>query len=122
MHPICVQTVYVPELQAALNFYTTALGYEVEQTYGPCIAQLKTPGTTLILQEIEPGQAASLRPCVALAFQTEDIAASMRQVQQSGGTLLHDTPQPCPVGLYVQFTDPAGVLHELLEFGDEEPS
>jgi predicted enzyme related to lactoylglutathione lyase len=122
MHPICVQTVYVPDLPTALRFYTTALGYEVEQTYGPCIAQLATSSTTLILQEIDPEQADRLKPCVAMAFQTDNILGSMQQVLQNGGTLLHNTPQPCPVGLYVQFTDPAGVLHELLEFGDAAPA
>ena len=56
MLPVCVQTIHVPDLQQALRFYTTGLGYTVKATYGPCIAQLATDGaTTLILEQIEPG-------------------------------------------------------------------
>ena len=54
-----------------------------------------------------------------LAFQTEDIAESMAQVVAAGGTLLNDRPQPCPVGIHIGFKDPAGVLHELLQFAND---
>ncbi len=35
---------------------------------------------------------------------------------KGGGQLVHGTPQKCPVGVYVAFTDPSGVEHELLQF------
>jgi predicted enzyme related to lactoylglutathione lyase len=120
MLPVCVQSVYVPNLQEAIDFYAAALGYEVEATYGGCIAQLRTGGTTLILQEIEPGgEPAS--PATVLAFRTDDIHASMRRVVQAGGELLHRVPQPCPVGVFVGFRDKAGVAYELLQF-DPRPA
>ena len=118
MHPVCVQTVYVSDLAAATAFYTGGLGYEVKATYGPCIAQLRTDGgTTLILQQLEPGVAPAV-PGTVLAFRTEDIQASMRQVRAAGGTLLVDAPQRCPVGVVVYFRDPAGVPHSLLQLAD----
>ena len=118
MNQVCVQTIYVPDLAPALDFYVRALGYDVKARYGPCIAQLQTQGTTLVIQQLEAGQAGPDRPSTVLAFRTENIAETMDQVVAAGGTLLHDTPQPCPVGVFVAFRDVAGVLHELLQFGE----
>lgn len=53
MLPICVQTIFVSDLDRAIRFYRDGLGYEVKARYGPCIAQLKTESTTLILEQIE---------------------------------------------------------------------
>jgi predicted enzyme related to lactoylglutathione lyase len=114
MLPVCVQTIYVPKLQEALRFYTDALGYEVKATYGPCIVQLKTGSVPLLLQDTEPGEQPST-PTTVLAFQTEDIQASMRSVDDAGGELLHSSPQKWSVGVFVRFKDTAGVLHELLQ-------
>lgn len=119
MKEICVQTIYVSDLTHALDFYTQALGYEVKARYGSCIAQLQSQGATLVIQEIERGQACPDRPCTVLAFKTDDIAESMAQVVAAGGILLNDKPQPCPVGVFIAFKDPAGVLHELLQFTNE---
>lgn len=115
MLPVCVQAVFVPDLEEAVRFHTEALGYEVKERYGPCIAQLRTGSTTLILQQIEPGSLPA-SPGTVLCFQSEDIHADMRKVQQAGGQLLHAEPQRCPVGVFVMFTDRAGVTYELLQF------
>jgi lactoylglutathione lyase len=118
MNKVCVQTVYVSDLARAMDFYVQALGYEVEARYGSCIAQLRTTGVTLIIQELNPDQTMPDRPCTVLAFRTSNIEDSMRQVVAAGGELLHDAPQPCPVGVYIAFKDPSGVLHELLQFSN----
>jgi predicted enzyme related to lactoylglutathione lyase len=115
MLPVCVQTIYVSNLQEAVRFYADALGYEVKASYGSCIVQLKTGSVTLILEEIEAGGQPST-PATVLAFRTEDIQASMRRVVEAGGELLHSSPQRCPVGVFVNFKDKAGVLHSLLQF------
>lgn len=114
MLPICVQTIFVSDLDRAIRFYADGLGYEVKATYGPCIAQLKTGSTTLILEQIEglhPGV-----PTTVLSFQTTDIRAAMRSVVDAGGELVDAEPQRCPVGVVVKFRDPSGVLHDLLQF------
>jgi len=115
MLPICVQTVYVADLASAVRFFETALGYTVKARYGECIVQLATESTTLILQEIE-ADALPQEPRTLLAFQTDDIHASMRAVAEAGGRLLQTEPETCPVGLVVKFEDAAGVMHELLQF------
>jgi len=116
MHPVCVQTLYVPNLHAAEEFYTNALGYEVEERYGDSIVQLKTEGVVLIIQELETNQAVPPAPATVLAFRSDDIRESMRKVVAAGGRLLHDEPQSCPVGVYVSFKDRAGIIHEILQF------
>jgi len=115
MLPVCVQTIFVSDLDDAVHFYTDGLGYEVKATYGPCITQLKTGATTLILQKMEPGSQPA-DPSPVLSFQTEDIRASMRRIVEAGGTLVHTEPRKCPVGVFVMFKDRAGVLHNLLQF------
>jgi predicted enzyme related to lactoylglutathione lyase len=115
MLPICVQTIYVDDLAGAIRFYSAALGYEVKATYGPCIAQLKTGATTLILEE-RMGDTAPAMPCTVLAFESRDIQADMRRVAEAGGQLLDTAPQRCPVGVYAMFKDPDGAQHSLLQF------
>ena len=117
MKPVCVQVINVPSLEEALRFYAQALGYEVKTRYGDCIAQLKTDGQTLVVQQIEVSQQSlPYPPSVVLAFETDDIAQAMNEVVAAGGKLLHTHPQPCPVGSFVSFTDTSGVTHELLQF------
>ena len=120
MNEICVQTIYVSNLGQAVDFYVGALGYEVEARYGQCIVQLATRGTTLVLQEIEESQTVPDRPSSVLAFKTDNIDESIKQVIAAGGTVLSDGPQACPVGIYVSFKDPSGVLHELLQFSGQQ--
>lgn len=114
MLPVCVQTIYVSDLGEAVRFYAEGLGYEVKATYGPCIAQLRTGATTLILEQMEGSHPEM--PATVLSFQADDIHAAMRRVVEAGGDLVHTEPQRCPVGVYVNFRDPAGVLHGLLQF------
>lgn len=114
MLPICVQTIFVSDLDQAIRFYGDGLGYEVKATYGPCIVQLKTGLTTLIFEQIE-GQHPEV-PTTVLSFQTTDIHAAMRSVVDAGGELVDTKPQRCPVGFVVKFRDPFGVLHDLLQF------
>lgn len=114
MLPVCVQTIYVSDLEQAIRFYAEGLGYEVKATYGPCIAQLRTGSTTLVLEQIEGSHPET--PATVLSFQTDDIQVAMRRVVEAGGELVHSEPQRCPVGVFVKFRDPAGVLHDLLQF------
>ncbi len=115
MLPVCVQTIYVHDLEQAVRFYSEGLGYEVKATYGSCITQLKTGATTLILEQIEPGSQPT-SPMTVLAFQTADIQASARTIAEAGGEIVDAEPRRCPVGLVVSFKDRAGVLHNLLQF------
>ena len=116
MQPVCVQTIYVTDIKRAVNFYGAGLGYEVEAEYGDCIVQLRTEGTALILQEIQGDSPIPSESKTVLAFQTDDILATISTLKAAGAHILHDEPQPCPVGRYVTFEDPSGIMHELLEF------
>lgn len=115
MKPICVQTIYVSDLDKALTFYNQALGYNVQERYGNCIVQLKSEGAVLILQKVDGDD----EPSVKLAFQSEDIEADIAMLKSSGAKILHDEPQQCPVGIYIAFEDIDGIGHELIEFIEE---
>ena len=115
MKSICVQTIYVKNLEKSLNFYQQSLGQKILERYGDCIVQLQSEGVALVIQQIEPDSIPT-EPQVKLAFQSEDIDADMAQLKASGATLLHDAPQSCPVGLYVAFEDIDGIGYELLQF------
>ncbi|MBM7073351.1 hypothetical protein JQC92_15150 [Shewanella sp. 202IG2-18] len=53
MKLICVQTIYVTDLQSSLSFYQQGLEQKIEEQYGDCILQLQSEGSALILQKIE---------------------------------------------------------------------
>jgi len=119
-HPVRVQTMVVTSLANAVAFYTQVLGYTVKAAYGPAIVQLDTGDrTTLILQETHPAESGK-SPATVLAFQTDDIAASMQAVAAAGGTLLDLSPRPCPVGVVAEFLDPAGIRHQLIQFSNPD--
>ena len=86
MLPICVQTIFVSDLERAIRFYSDGLGYEVKARYGPCIAQLKTGSTTLILEQIEGLHPEA--PTTVLSFQTTDRASKM------SGRCCGEVPRP----------------------------
>ncbi|RYV01073.1 hypothetical protein SOPP22_16040 [Shewanella sp. OPT22] len=115
MKPICVQTIYVTDLQKSLSFYQQGLEQKIEEQYGDCIVQLQSEGTALILQQIETGTLLT-KPQTKLAFQSDDIYADIERLKASGATVLHDQPQSCPVGVYVAFEDIDGIGFELLQF------
>ncbi|WP_062260942.1 VOC family protein [Endozoicomonas arenosclerae] len=114
MKPICVQTLYVEDIEQSIAFYNQALGYEVEEKFGESIVQLKSDGVALILQKVDK----NYTPSVKLAFQSTDIELDIKQLKLSGATLLDDQPKPCPVGVYITFEDINGIGHELLQFSE----
>jgi lactoylglutathione lyase len=40
MSQVCVIGIYVPNIQEAIDFYTTVLGFKVNKEYGPKIVTL----------------------------------------------------------------------------------
>ena len=117
MFPVCVQTLYVRDLARAVDFHAHALGYQVEATFGDCIAQLVTHDMVLVIQQIEDDD--PIEPGTVLAYQVDDIHDAADRVRAAGGTLLHEQPVRCPVGWVIRFRDPAGIVHELLQFDEE---
>lgn len=121
MPRVCVIQVNVTDMERAIEFYCDTIGFEVSsKEYYPAIVSLKHEPIPFILNLVEkpveidyPRQAQSL-----LNIQTESLATAMEVLKAKGVEFVHDTPQPCPVGVYAAFRDPFGNVHELLEFRD----
>lgn len=50
---VCVISIYVPDLNKAIDFYTNTLGFEVNKRYGPKIATLVHGELPIVLEENE---------------------------------------------------------------------
>jgi catechol 2,3-dioxygenase-like lactoylglutathione lyase family enzyme len=119
MPRVCVIQINVGDMDEAIRFYCDILGFEVkDRQWYPHIVQLEHDGVPLILNKVDrsanidyPDQAQTL-----LNIETEDLARAIEELRENNVELLHDTPQDCPVGIFVGFRDPFGNVHELLEF------
>jgi len=119
MPKICVVQINVTDMDLAIDFYCNNLGFEVKsKQYYPDIVRLDHEGFFLLLYRVsEPAHIHY--PHVAqtmINIQTDDLAASLRDLKSKGAELIHETPQACPAGIYAAFRDPFGNVHELLEF------
>ncbi len=119
MLKICVNQINVHNMDVALAFYSGKLGFQIEtKDFYPNLVPLKHDGIHLVLCQVEkPSLTEYGKTAQSLInFQTPDLALAMTNLKSSGVEFVHNTPQPCPVGLYAAFKDPSGNVHELLEF------
>lgn len=119
MSRICVVQINVTDMDQAIAFYGEALGFQVAtRDHYPDIVPLVHPGIPLILYRVDH-MAHIDYPHVAqtlINFETPDLAATLQNLKAQGVELIHETPQPCPVGIYAAVRDPFGNVFELLEY------
>lgn len=118
MSQICIVSIYVPDLKAAIDFYTNTLGFELQKQYGPNIASLVNDELPLILEE-SPNTTANEEPNssrVVLALKTEDIYDTVIRLKDGGVRFVIDEPTNCPPGKYISFNDPFGNTLEYIQF------
>ncbi|MFX3675174.1 MAG: VOC family protein [Paenisporosarcina sp.] len=118
MSQVCVIGIYVPNIQEAIHFYTTVLGFEVNKQYGPKIVTLANGDLPLVLEETEK---ASYNPesktsGVVLALQTDDINDTVNKLKEHNVDFVVGEPTACPPGKFVSFRDPFGNVLEYLQF------
>ena len=111
----------IPDVEAARSFYAGVLGFEVRsEQYYPNIPLGHTDGSFAFMLHGHP----QMKPAtlaypgdtqVLVVFATEDLATTMKVLQQRGVAFLHDTPQQGADGRFVAFKDPFGNVAELLE-------
>jgi len=119
MSEVCVISIYVPDIVKAMDFYTTVLGFKVDQKYGSKIVSLVNGELPFILEEKEQGTCdPSTKPAgVVLALKTEDIDRTVKALKEHGVAFIIDEPTDCPVGKFISFRDPFGNVLEYLQFG-----
>ncbi|ANX11604.1 methylmalonyl-CoA epimerase [Fictibacillus arsenicus] len=118
MSQVCVIGIYVPNIQKAISFYTTVLGFEVNKQYGSKIVTLVHGDLPIVLEETEhPMQEGSSKPSgVVLALKTEDIHETVRMLKDHHVDFIVEEPTDCPPGKFVSFRDPFGNVLEYLQF------
>ncbi|WP_274308473.1 VOC family protein [Solibacillus daqui] len=120
MNQVCVITIYVPNLNEAINFYTNSLGFEVNKQYSPKIVSLVHKGIPFILEENDQlieNTASTSR--VVLALKTENIVQKAKLLKEKSVEFLVAEPTACPPGKFISFKDPFGNIIEYLQFDDQ---
>ncbi|MGE7951365.1 VOC family protein [Lysinibacillus xylanilyticus] len=118
MNQICVISIYVPNLNKAIDFYTNTLGFELNKQYGPKIASLVHGELPIILEENDHttyNQDNKITG-VVLGLQTEDIYETVKFLKEKEVNFIVDVPTNCPPGKYISFRDPFGNILEYLQF------
>lgn len=119
MPKICVIQFNVTDMDEAIDFYCSKLGFEVKQKDYEDLILLDHEGVSVLLCKVDkplhidyPNVAQTL-----VNFQVSDLRREMADLKAKGVEFIHSEPQPCPVGIYVAIRDPFGNVHELVEFG-----
>lgn len=118
MSQVCVISIYVPNIEDAINFYTTVLGFEVNKQYGPTIVTLVHGDLPIVLEESEKSTYSSDSDTtgVVLALKTEDINQTVKLLKEHDVNFIVDEPSDCPPGKFISFRDPFGNVLEYLQF------
>jgi lactoylglutathione lyase len=118
MSQVCVIGIYVPNLEKAIQFYTTVLGFEVNKQYGPKIVTLVHGDLPIVLEESEKAtyQSNPSNSGVVLGLKTEDIHQTVKLLKEHKVDFIVDEPTDCPPGKFISFRDPFGNLLEYLQF------
>ena len=118
MNQVCVISIYVPNLNKAIDFYTKTLGFELEKQYGPNIASLVHGELPIILEEHDntTSNPDNNSTRVVLGLRTEDIYETVRLLKEKEVNFIVDEPTNCPPGKFISFMDPFGNILEYLQF------
>ncbi|MEH7385713.1 VOC family protein, partial [Bacillus sp. JJ1521] len=113
---VCVISIYVPNLNEAIDFYTNTLGFELNKQYGPKIASLVNGELPLVLEENDIATSNHNVSGVVLGLQTEDIYEKVNFLKEKEVNFIVDEPTNCPPGKYISFRDPFGNILEYIQF------
>jgi lactoylglutathione lyase len=118
MSQVCVIGIYVPDIQKAIHFYTSVLGFEVNKQYGPKIVTLVHGDLPIVLEESEKSSynVNSTTSGVVLGLKTEDIEHTVKTLKEHEVDFIVDQPTDCPPGKFISFRDPFGNVLEYLQF------
>jgi predicted enzyme related to lactoylglutathione lyase len=110
----------VADVQRAADFYTGALGFEVEENN--CCAPLKVlrnGAVRLLLNRSEAKLPAADAANVHLNMRVGDLAVAAEAVRQKGGTLVDASPHPFALGQSMTIHDPFGNSINLLDIASD---
>ena len=119
MPKVCVIQINVSDMEKAIDFYCGKLGFQVRsKDHYPQIVVLDNEPIPLILFKvaqktvIDYGNVAQ----VLINIETSNLVNTLEELRNRGVAVIHQTPEPCPVGIYAAVRDPSGNVVELLEY------
>jgi lactoylglutathione lyase len=109
--------VFAPDLTVAKRFYGDVLGLRL---LNETARQLEFQSGDFPIDVFKCDRdclprAHSSEAGVAMAFQVDDLDEAVQSLRRAGVHVLHDTPGANAQGRYIAFSDPFGVVHELIE-------
>lgn len=110
----------VADMQRAIDFYTGALGFEVEDNN--CCAPSKVlhnGPVRLLLNRTEAKMPLANASNVHLNMRVGDLAVAAEIVRQKGGSLEDESPQPFALGQSMTIHDPFGNSINLLDIAND---
>ena len=114
---ICVVSIYVPNLQQAIEFYTSTLNFEVNQYYGEKIVSLQNGNLPFILEEKQGALSTDIKPfSIVLALQTKNNEETLAHLKSKNVQFIVNKATDCPPGKFISFVDPFGNIIEYLQF------
>ena len=118
VNQVCVISIYVPNLNEAIDFYTNTLRFELNKQYGPNIASLVHGQLPIILEEHEHTtyNTDNKATRVVLGLRTENIYETVKFLKEKDVNFIIEQPTDCPPGKYISFTDPFGNILEFIQF------
>lgn len=108
------------DMVKAREFYRDKLGFEIfSEDYFPPDLPLKRKGALpLVLHQTADSPAPPGYPETAetlVVLRAPDLEKAVAALKDQGVRFLHDQPQQSPLGTYVAFVDPFGIVFELRE-------
>jgi len=118
MPAIATVSIYVDDIDAAVDFYTKHLGFSVAAKPAPVIVVLDHDGVSLVLCKADKRtkQNYPAGTGTVLGLSSPDVAAAASKLAKSKVELVVGEPQPFPGGQFIAVRDPAGNVIELLQF------
>jgi lactoylglutathione lyase len=112
-----VLTIKVDNLDAAIEFYTKVLDFEVSKRYGEKIVSLVHNHVPIVLEESDI-PSTNQGQSVLLGILSENLDDDLSRLKSKGAKILFDEPKPCPPGRFTIIEDPSGNQIELVEFSN----
>jgi len=118
MPKIAAVSVYVDNMDRAVDFYTKWLGFKVEAKPNPYITVLEHEGVALVLCQAETARklAYTKEAGTVLGLASQKLEKEIARLQAAKVEFVVATPQDMPGGRFVAVRDPSGNVIELLEF------
>lgn len=118
MPAIASISVYVDNMDKAVDFYSAKLGFEVEAKPNPYITVLKHDGVALVLCHGETAHTLKYpqEAGTVIGLATGKLTAEVTRLKSAGVEFVIDSPQDMPCGKYIAVRDPSGNVVEVIEF------